>query len=77
MTVAVVVSKGYQGELANCHEQLLSPPPWHLMALRYAPEAQDANSIDYFCLYTRLDGRLQWLQSAGDLAISWRMSLGT
>jgi len=28
MTVAVAVGKGYHGELANCHEQPLSPPAW-------------------------------------------------
>jgi len=28
IAVAVVVRKGYHGELASCHEQLLSPPAW-------------------------------------------------
>jgi len=28
MPVAVVVDKGYHGELASCREQLLSPPAW-------------------------------------------------
>jgi len=28
MTVAVVVGEVYKGELASCHEQLLSPLAW-------------------------------------------------
>jgi len=28
MTVAVVLGKWYHGELASCHQQLLSPPAW-------------------------------------------------